>query len=139
MSRLKFTLLSELATATVAHNNALNRGNINWAEKHKDKIKWLCKNYLPTGSGFDAGPFKVEYENCTDKKLVLFSEFHIMDSNGYYDGWTEVTVTVESTFLGPDINVKLSREDVPELEEYIAEFLHYNLNQEVLEYDYSSN
>lgn len=64
-----------------------------WLERHEDKIQKLVKEYLPSGSGFDAGT-QINLEESTSDKLVFYTSFHHMDENGMYDGWIDLRVTV---------------------------------------------
>lgn len=82
----------------------------------------LCKEWLPSGSGFDAG---TEIRVATTYKIILKADFHHMDENGFYDGWTEHNVTAIPTFHGNDI--KVSGKDRNQIKEYIAETFQYAL------------
>ena len=47
----------------------------------------------PMGSGIDAGS-TIAFEECKPDKIVFNSAFHVLDSNGYYDGWIDFKVIV---------------------------------------------
>lgn len=81
-------------------------------QNHED----LCKKFLPNGSGFDAG---CEIRAVGKTKIIIKTDFHHLDENGYYDGWTEHTVTVEAAFDGHTI--KVSGKDRNNIKDYIAE------------------
>lgn len=52
-----------------------------------DKEKFI-KNIVPFGSGFDT-IYNV-YEQKKNFKIV--SSYHVMNENGYYDGWIDFTI-----------------------------------------------
>lgn len=82
----------------------------------------LAKEYLPSGSGFDAGSRIFE---VTPYKITIETDFHHMDENGYYDGWTTHKVKAYSTFDGNEIIV--TGKDRNQIKEYIADTFHYVL------------
>lgn len=61
--------------------------------------KYLEKNYLPSGSGFDQGTIIDFDSDCT--RVILNTSFHHMDEHGYYDRWTYHAVHCLPEF-GPD-------------------------------------
>jgi hypothetical protein len=73
-------------------------------EHHLNKLEELL-NKLPTGSGIDAGS-TIAFEECKPDKIVFNSAFHVLDSNGYYDGWIEFKVIVRPSFTGFDLDIK---------------------------------
>jgi hypothetical protein len=48
---------------------------------------------LPRGSGFDRYPV-VDTDDIKSERIKITGSFHTMDSNGYYTGWIDYTVTV---------------------------------------------
>lgn len=90
-----------------------------WFEKHTDRIKQLVSLYLPSGSGFDTGTV-IDLESSHADKLVFNTEFHHMDENGMYDGWTEHTVTVKPS-LGFGMHLRISGRDRNGIKELIEE------------------
>ena len=77
-----------------------------WENKWDDLIQYICKNHLPSGSGFDCGTTVVEDECVSGKKLVLKFDYHHMDEHGYYDGWSSHKVIVTPYFDGISVTVK---------------------------------
>ena len=73
-------------------------------ERHLDKLDELLYK-LPMGSGIDAGS-TIAFEECKPDKIVFNSAFHVLDSNGYYDGWIEFKVIVRPSFMGFDLEIK---------------------------------
>ena len=85
---------------------AINSENISpdWIDTHTETIEKMCKA-LPHGSGID-GKCELQMENCKRDKLVFFVEFHHMDENGYYDGWTEHNIILTPSFIfGYDMRI----------------------------------
>ncbi len=110
------TLASAIASHSTALENAKASNNSIWVDKHEDCISQLVRDFLPSGSGFDAG---VELESANDSKLTFKTSFHHLNENGFYDGWTEHKVSVSATFSGLDI--KVSGRNRNEIKDYIAE------------------
>ena len=61
--------------------------------------------HLPSGSGFDKGTALLLDKSKPDK-LVFQTGFHHMNEQGYYERWTDHTVTVTPSFIfGMNISV----------------------------------
>lgn len=73
-----------------------------------DRVQQL-ESFLPHGSGIDSGT-KIDLDKSKPDKIVLKFDFHHMDENGFYDGWsTDWTATITPTFQvfhGIDIHIK---------------------------------
>ena len=57
-----------------------------YLDSKNEQMEDLVKNYLPSGSGFD-GDISID-EKSTDEKIILRVEYHHLDINGFYDGWS---------------------------------------------------
>ena len=122
-------LYSEISSLLLAIDNCKKSGNEEWCEKHKEKIWELCKEYLPSGSGFDSG-CQIDLDKSNPEKLVFYTSFHHMDSNGYYCGWTDHAITVKpSLFSG--FKLSISGRDKNETKDYMYEMFDDCLRQEV--------
>jgi hypothetical protein len=123
------TVSHQIAVAAVALRSCQQRdiANPEWEDRWDERLTAIAKNALPRGSGFDSGT-KIVAEKCTEEKLVLTTAFHHMDTNGFYDGWTEHTVTVTPSFIG-GFNIKVSGRDRNNIKDYIAETLRHALDQ----------
>jgi hypothetical protein len=90
-------LYSELASAVDARKRcasaSASTSNNEWFDNWTETIEKLVKQHLPHGSGFDSGT-TLDLDSSHADKLVFNTSFHHMNENGYYDGWTEHTVTV---------------------------------------------
>ena len=112
------------------HNTARQfaLGNPSMAEHCLEEAHRLVREYMPSGSGFDAGT-ELVIDVCDASTLVFKTAFHHMDEQGSYDGWTEHKVLVTAEFDGFDIYV--GGRDRNQIKDYIADTFHYALNQEV--------
>ncbi len=98
-------------------------------EKWEEKAEEIVEEYLPSGSGFDSGT-KIIWEKTTKDKIVFQADFHHMDDNGYYDGWTEHQVTVRPGFLGMEISV--SGRNKRDIKDYILDTFRYDLEKKII-------
>jgi hypothetical protein len=90
-----------------------------WFDRHEDTIERIVRDFLPHGSGVDNG-VKFDFDHSTGEKLVLHTSFHHMDENGFYDGWTDHTVTVRPSLrFGFDLSV--SGRNRNEIKDYLAD------------------
>lgn len=120
---------SEIAKLLAAMNNCKESGNIEWEEKHREKIKEIVKQYFPSGSGFDAGTLFV-WDESNPNYLVFRTSFHHMNDDGYYDGWTDHRVTVTPD-LAWGFELKITGEDRNDIKNYILECFDEALSSEL--------
>jgi hypothetical protein len=99
-----------------------------WYGKHKNTILALVDKHMPSGSGFDCGT-KIDYDESHAEKLVFTTSFHHMDSNGYYDGWTEHTVVGTPSFSG--FKLRISGRNQNDIKEYIHDIFSQALKTEL--------
>lgn len=93
-------------------------GNTVWEAKHEEAISAVLK-IAPSGSGFDNGT-KFDRDRSNDRKLLFTTSFHHMNEHGYYDGWTDHTITVTAD-LGFGYRIKVSGSNRNGIKEYIAD------------------
>lgn len=99
----------------------------------EDVLLDLCKEHLPSGSGFDAGT-TLETARCEvagrpfPGRLLFETSFHHME-DGFYSGWTEHQILAVPTFDG--FELKVSGKDRDGIKEYIAEVFHNALMTDV--------
>ena len=112
----------KIASLLVAIANCEKSGNDEWADRHQDAIDDLCKNNLPSGSGFDCGT-ELDYGRSTPDRLVFNAPFHRMNDAGCYDGWIDIRVTIKASLaFGFDIKITGIRERRdPGLRDYVAD------------------
>jgi hypothetical protein len=136
MKCIQYNVARELVTALRAKDNCLTSGDLEWYDKWEAKIDWICKQFLPSGSGIDCGT-KLDEERSTERRLVFTCEYYHMNKNGMYDGWTSHTITVTPAFDGLDIII--SGRDRYQIEEYLHEVHQSALEAICHEIDYSVN
>lgn len=129
---MKKPLFQALASTLEAIQNCEKSGNTEWHQRHMTRIGRLAKDNLPSGSGFDAGS-GIDVDASKPNRLVLYTSFHHMNDDGYYDGWTEHTVIVTPS-LAFGFDLRVTGRDRRDIKDYIAETFQYNLEQEVEEY-----
>ncbi|MFA5897874.1 MAG: hypothetical protein WC829_02050 [Hyphomicrobium sp.] len=92
-------------------------------------IDAIVKAFLPSGSGFDNGTHFVPEKSNPDK-LVFSADFHHMNENGYYDGWTHHFVIIRPSLVyGFDLTV--TGRNRREIKDYIAETYSDALRREI--------
>lgn len=108
-----------LAAKIQARLNCIRAGNEVWELTHRHEIEALVKNRMPSGSGVDCGT-KIDLDESEPNRLVFTFSYHHMDSNGFYDGWTEhrVIVTPDLAF---GFNLKITGRDRNQIKEYLTE------------------
>lgn len=121
---IQYTVIRELANKCQAWHNCLSGDE--WRKRHADDIKWLEKQFLPSGSGFDSGSSVIIEESGNDK-VVIHTEFHHINDNGFYDGWTSHSVIVKPAFHG--VNIRITGKDRDQIKDYIHETFSLALEQ----------
>lgn len=97
-----------------------------WASAHENRIKDLCREFMPSGAGFDKGT-ALDLADSKPDRLVFRTAFHHMDDNGYYDGWTEHAVLVTpSLIFGFTLYVK--GPDKRQIKDLIHDAMHQALD-----------
>jgi hypothetical protein len=119
----------EIASLVAAIENCQKSGNTIWEHNHRDRLVSICRECLPSGSGFDSGT-AFDMLNSTPEKLVFRTSFHRMDENGCYDGWTEHNVIIRPS-LAHEINVTVSGRDRNDIKDYIGQMFYESLTAEV--------
>ena len=116
-----------IASRTEAIKSCIKTGNKEWENKHGEILDSIEKD-LPRGSGIDAGT-TIDRKQTTRNKIVLNTAFHHMDTNGYYDGWTEHTVIVTPSFDG--IDIRITGRNRNDIKDYLHELFDHVLSQQV--------
>lgn len=100
-----------------------------WADKHQDRLDQLMDRYAPSGSGVDPGT-TLDLEASSADKLVFHCGFHHMDEHGFYDGWTDHTITIKPS-LGRDFTLNLSGKNRNDIKTYLGDLFYEFLMTEV--------
>lgn len=103
--------LTQLSKSIAAYNQC----NQEWKDKAEDRINELCKE-LPHGSGID-GKCEIDLVQSKENRIVFYFEFHHMDENGYYCGWTEHNLIITPNFGSFDM--RITGKDKNQIKEYL--------------------
>lgn len=95
-----------------------------WFDKHGETIDKLMKD-SPSGSGFDSGTTIIDH----GKKLMFETSYHHMNENGFYDGWTEHTITVIPDLV-LDFTLSISGRNKRDIKDYVYEVFETWLNSD---------
>ena len=112
--------IKHLASRLQALKNCIASNNVEWIEKHRERIDGELYN-LPSGSGIDAGMELME-DQCTEKKIVFSFSFHHMNEDGYYDGWTNHKLIITPSFSGLDM--RITGPDRNRIKEYLYDLFY---------------
>lgn len=128
----------KLANLVHAVANTINSGNKQWQDRHIETITKVMQT-APSGSGIDCGTkFEVDEQITMRGKdckvfpretLAFFVEFHHMDQHGYYDGWTQHTITVRPSLLF-GFTMSISGKDRNQIKDYLSEVYNHWLTSE---------
>ena len=105
--------------ANYTADSPMRATRLEWVRRHKEEGDALARECLPSGSGFDNGS-AIDWERSNADRLVFTTAFHHMDDAGFYDGWTEHSVTVRAS-LALGLVVTVSGRDRNGVKDYIAE------------------
>lgn len=121
------TLVQFISSAVGAYQNCVKSGNREWQLKHLETLERLSA-LLPSGSGFNNGT-ELDIDRSSIEKLVFKTTFHHMSDHGFYEGWSEHTITITPAFDG--FNLKVSGSDRNQIKDYIADVFLHCLSQEI--------
>lgn len=123
-----------IALKIQAMRNCNKSGNGEWFTRHHDAIDNILRDYLPSGSGFDAGTqFDVcEHVDNGRDELRFTTSFHHMNETGFYDGWTEHNVIIRPN-LSHGFTLRVTGRDRNGIKEYIADTFHHALKMAYVE------
>lgn len=124
-------LYSELSRTVDAYHRCTSNPEQygEWAHKHAERVSELVRAHMPSGSGFDSGT-QLDLDASHADKLVFTTSFHHMDDDGYYNGWTEHTVTVVPS-LAHKFHIRVSGRNRNDIKDYIAETFGTALETEI--------
>ena len=101
----------------------------NMVDFHQARIDAIVKRYFPSGSGFDCGT-KFDADKSNPEKLVFTTEFHHTSEHGYYDGWTQHTITVRAS-LAHGFDFRVSGKNRNEIKDFISDTFAHVFNMDV--------
>lgn len=100
----------------------------------EDEIDRICKEYLPSGSGFDGGT-QLDVGRSDSSvytfpgRLSFKTQFHHMDEHGGYDGWSSHTIDITPDWEG--FRMTVTGRDRNQIKDYIADVFHAVMNEEI--------
>lgn len=97
-------------------------------EKRLEKLLQL----LPSGSGLDRGVQLIDDE-CKSNRLVFQADYHHMNENGFYDGWTEHRIVVTPS-LEYGAVIRITGRDRRDVKQSLHELFHQAMFQQVNPY-----
>lgn len=118
-----------IASKIEAMRNCERNGNGEWFAKHENAINDIVSEYMPSGSGFNAGTafYAIDHVNEKADKLVFMTGFHHMNEYGMYDGWTYHKVVVRPS-LAHGFTLRVTGSNRNRIKEYIADTFHAALS-----------
>lgn len=126
-SRPPEPLYKLLASAVDTYRRCIEHGNTEWKHNHAERIVYLVKEHMPSGSGIDRGT-TLDLDASTGERLVFDFSFHHMDDGGMYDGWTDHKCVV-TPFLVFGFNLRITGRDRNQVKEYLHDTYHHALVQ----------
>lgn len=112
-----------------ALNRCIEQGKEDVVQHWRDELDKM-NQAIPSGSGLDAQP-RLDISRSTPERLVFsHCDYHHMNSNGFYDGWSEHEVIVTPSLLF-GINVRVTGRDRNDIKDYIESVFTDFLMEEV--------
>lgn len=122
------TVIQAIASLVEARATCIQTGNREWQDKHEERIRTIARNQLPHGNGLDIG-CTVDLKRSRPDRIVIDTGFHHMNDAGFYDGWTDHTLTVWPAFFS--VGLKISGRDRNQIKDYLRDLFLVALQQEV--------
>ena len=123
---MKQPLYKQIAGSLQAYRNCIVSDNIEWRDKHNERIESLVKDNMPSGSGIDSG-VDFDLEKSTPAKLIFTFGYHHMAESGMYDGWTQHKLTVTPSLVF-DFEMKITGENPDGIKDYFCDIFSEALN-----------
>lgn len=118
--------IAQLSNYFRSWQNCRQTNNILWLPKWKQAIDELLK-HLPHGNGINAeAGIQLDWENSTPGNLRFNFSYQHMNDHGYYDGWTEHELIIQSSSIGGfnlQVTIEGEVEDKDEIIEYLEQML----------------
>lgn len=122
------TIAGKISSTLQAIENCRKAGNTVWEQRHEETLREIIEN-LPSGAGIDCGT-KLDCRS-TSKRLVFVADYHHMNDNGMYDGWTTHKIIVTPSFQG--IYIKITGRDRNGIKDYLFDVYHEALSNQYSE------
>lgn len=123
------TVAEHISNTLEAMRTCEQNGRTDWRNTWARVLGVLAREYLPRGAGIDNGT-TINADRSKPGRLVLDCEFHHMDGNGMYDGWTQHALTATPTF-GRDVRIAVGGRDRNGIKDYLADVYQTALTAEI--------
>lgn len=122
------TMATAFVSVKMALDNCKRNHNGEWRVRWHERLNALVQ-LIPSGSGIDQTP-RTELGVEIEPDAIRFDVgYHHMNSDGFYTGWTEHTVTIRPAFDG--INVRVSGPNRNDVKDYIHEVMNHAFTRHV--------
>jgi hypothetical protein len=125
-------VITQISMLINALENCKKSENEKWMDLHESALHYIEKDYLPSGSGVDAG-CEIDLERSRTNKIIINTSFHHMNENGYYTGWTDHKITIIPDLIS-DFSIKISGKDKNMIKDYLHD-LFYNCLYQAIDKD----
>lgn len=123
------TMAAALVSCETALKRSVESGNPEWVTRWQTRIAKLIE-LIPSGSGIDRGPRKRSDVEISSTAIRFEIGYHHMNEGGFYDGWTEHTITIRPAFEGVDVRV--SGPNRNEVKDHLHEAMEYAFTRHVV-------
>ena len=124
---MKLKVYQQISRSLFALQNSIAANNTEWQSRHEETIQQIIKSTAPSGGGIDCGTV-IDLDKSKPDKLVLICEFHHMDENGFYDGWTRHNIIVTPA-LGFDFDLRMTGCNRNQIKDYLTDIYSDWLNE----------
>lgn len=121
-----------IATALAAKLNCETSGNEEWRSIWADRIRTICSDQMPSGSGVDTGT-EFDWDESKPERLVFIASCHHMTEIGYYDGWTDHQIIVTPSLLF-GYSIRVTGRNRNDIKDYLGDLFHAALGEELGEW-----
>ena len=101
-----------------------------WEKRAFDNLHYIERELLPSGSGVDSGCV-IDLSKSTPNKIVIQVNFHHMNENGCYDGWSYHNAIITPS-LGYDYDIKITGRDKNEIKGYLGDLIYEAVDGEIV-------
>ena len=125
---MKRSVVGLIANICEDRKRCIETNNREWVHNHEMKLTEIESQNLPHGSGIDNG-CSINHEKSNKDKVVIDFDFHVMDENGFYDGWVNFKAVAKPVFDG--IEVRIIGKDTHFLKDYLQNLFCHVLTNEI--------
>ena len=124
------SVIETIARTFDAYKRCQKAKNHEWRANHWNTIIELCRDELPSGSGVDCGT-KFDFDASCENKMVFSAQYHHMDENGMYDGWTSHQIIVRPSLVY-GLDIRITGRDRNQIKEYLHEIFRDAFQRELV-------